>query len=198
MQDRERRVIARPIEVRAEADVPSVLTGYAAVFDSPTEIAGLFREVIKPGAFRSAIGRDDVRALFNHDPNFVIGRTTSGTLTLSEDETGLRYTVTPPDTAWANDLMVSVRRGDITQSSFAFRVTEEKWVDSGKRDVLPMREILSVDLFDVSPVAYPAYESTTVSARAQAAAATHIPVAPFDADRRRMGLRRRELALRGI
>lgn len=198
MQDREQRTISRGVEVRADDGAPKTLIGYAAIFGAETEIAGLFREVIKPGAFTAAVGRDDCRCLFNHDPNFVIGRTTSGTLTLSEDETGLRYTVTPPNTTWANDLMVSVARGDISQSSFAFRVTEEKWIDSGKRDVLPLREILSVDLFDVSPVAYPAYESTTVSARAQAAAALHVPVVPFDADRRRMGIRRRELALRGF
>src|SRR4029453_7275669 len=69
------------------------LVGYAAVYSTPTVIAGMFREVIKPGAFTKAVGRDDVPALFNHDPNFVMGRTKAGTLTLTDDKFGLRYDV---------------------------------------------------------------------------------------------------------
>ena len=85
---------------RVEGTAPKI-GGYAAVFNREAVIAGMFREQIAPGAFTDAIGRDDVRALFNHDANFVLGRTVSGTLRLSEDETGLRYDVTPPSTTWA-------------------------------------------------------------------------------------------------
>jgi uncharacterized protein len=164
--DKERRSVAMRVEVRQdEQDRPAVLSGYAAVFGSTTEIAGLFKERIAPGAFADAAKRDDVRALFNHDSNYVLGRTTSGTLRLVEDERGLRYDVDPPETQWARDLMVSVARGDVSQSSFAFEVTEEEW-DYGQRGEMPIRTIKAVKLYDVSPVTYPAYEATTVSARA--------------------------------
>lgn len=174
MADQERRTVSHPVEIRTAGASAPRLSGYAAVFDSPTEIAGLFREVIAPGAFASAVGTDDVRALFNHDANFVLGRTTSGTLTLTEDETGLRYDVDPPDTQWARDLMVSVQRGDVSQSSFAFEVLDDDWV-YGARGEMPVRTIKSVRLHDVSPVTYPAYTDTTVSARSRAAAAAAVP-----------------------
>ncbi len=93
----ERRVVTQPVEVRAMGDTP-MLSGYAAVFNTDTVIAGMFRERIAPGAFTAAVREDDVRALFNHDPNCVLGRTTAGTLSLSEDQTGLRYQIDPPDT----------------------------------------------------------------------------------------------------
>jgi HK97 family phage prohead protease len=168
MAETERRTVTMPVEVRADADAPG-LSGYAALYGSVTEIAGLFREQIAPGAFAEAAGRDDVRALFNHDANFVLGRTTSGTLKLTDDNKGLRYDVDPPDTTWARDLMVSVKRGDVSQSSFAFEVTEDEW-EYGKRGEMPLRTIRKVRLYDVSPVTYPAYESTTVSARSLEAA----------------------------
>lgn len=166
----ERRTITGPVEMRADADQPSRLVGYAALFSTPTEIAGAFREQIAPGAFADAVTRDDVRALFNHDANFVLGRNTAGTLTLSEDSRGLRYEIDPPDTQWARDLMVSVQRGDISQSSFAFEVIEEAWDYPTRDAALPTRTILRAKLYDVSPVTYPAYESTTVSARSLEAA----------------------------
>jgi len=169
MAEQERRTISQPVEVRQDA-ASERLSGYAAVFDSPTEIAGLFREIVARGAFSKAVGADDVRALFNHDANYVLGRTTSGTLVLSEDETGLRYDVEPPDTQWARDLMVSVKRGDVSQSSFAFEVLDDAW-EYGNRGELPTRTIRSVRLYDVSPVTYPAYAATTVSARSRATAA---------------------------
>jgi len=172
MADQERRTVSQPVEFR-KADEGARLSGYAAMFDSPTEIAGLFREVVARGAFSKAVLGDDVRALFNHDANFVLGRTTSKTLTLTEDANGLRYDVDPPDTQWARDLMVSVQRGDVSQSSFAFEVLDDEWV-YGTRGEMPTRTIKSVRLYDVSPVTYPAYESTTVSARSRETA-TAIP-----------------------
>jgi HK97 family phage prohead protease len=166
--ERERRTISLPVECRKDEDKPA-LSGYAAVFNEVAEIAGLFRERISPGAFANAVNTDDVRALFNHDANFVLGRTTAKTLRLSEDDRGLRYDIDPPDTQWARDLMVSVSRGDVNQSSFAFEVIEDEW-DYGKRGEIPTRTIKSVRLYDVSPVTYPAYEGTTVSARTVEAA----------------------------
>jgi HK97 family phage prohead protease len=167
----ERRIVTQPIEVRKTGDQPSTLVGHAAVFNVEANIGGFFRERIAPGAFTTAIAEDDVRALFNHDPNYVLGRTTAGTLDLTEDKTGLRYEVAPPDTQWARDLMVTVGRGDVNQSSFGFTVVREEWSKPENRAELPLRTILEARLFDVSPVTYPAYEETTAEARSAAAAA---------------------------
>lgn len=169
MSARERRVVSvKPLEVREADGELKTVSGYAAVFNTETVIAGLFREQIQAGAFADAIGRDDVRALFNHDPNFVLGRTSAKTLRLSEDETGLHYTVDPPPTQWATDLVISIARGDVSQSSFAFSVDAEEWVRAQKPGELPLRVIKRATLYDVSPVTYPAYEETSVSARSAA------------------------------
>ena len=138
------------------------IVGYAAVFNSFSQPIFGFRETIKPGAFKKTIRESDVRALINHDPNYVLGRTSSRTLRLSEDEKGLRYIVTPPDTTFARDLVVSIKRGDITQSSFGFSVVKDHWTGESPNMT---RELLEVKLFDVSSVTYPAYLQTEVSVR---------------------------------
>lgn len=159
------------IEWRAsEQSEVGTLAGYAAVFNSPAVIGGMFREQIVPGAFTAAFGRDDVRALWNHDPNYVLGRVKAGTLELAEDEVGLRYVVRPPDTTWSRDLVASIARGDVTQSSFAFRVTKDRWEPPASKTDLPLRLIEDVELYDVSPVTYPAYDQTSVAARDAAGA----------------------------
>jgi len=154
-------------ELRAENPDPDkgpVITGYAAVFDSETDIGGLFREVIRPGAFRRAIKeKQDVRALWNHDPNYILGRTKSGTLRLSEDKRGLKIEVDPPETEFAESLVASIRRGDVDQMSFAFTATEETWTE--RKDEPTLRELIDVDLYDISPVTFPAYDTTTVGIR---------------------------------
>jgi HK97 family phage prohead protease len=162
MTKREVRAIGK-LEVRAAVDgSPRKIGGYASMFNSPTEIGGYFMEQVAPGAFTAAIGRDDVRALFNHDPNYVIGRTINKTLELSEDDKGLIWEASPPDTQWARDLVASIDRGDVSQCSFGFVVTKETWDETGD---VPMRTIQEVELYDVSPVTYPAYEDTSVSVR---------------------------------
>lgn len=139
----------------------NVIEGYAAVFNSPTDIGGWFTEEISPGAFSKAISENgDIRALFNHDWNNVLGRTKSGTLRLSEDERGLKFEVDLPNTSLARDLTESLKRGDINQCSFGFIPTVEEWdysVEPAKRTI---RE---VDLFEVSVVSIPAYEDTEVA-----------------------------------
>jgi uncharacterized protein len=155
----ERRVFE--FEMRADDSNAPKMVGHAALFNSEADL-GYFREVIEPGAFTKSIGRDDVRALFNHDPNFVLGRNKANTLRLSEDEKGLAIEVDPPDTQWARDLMVSMRRGDITQMSFGFIAKGQR---SEKRDGVLYRIITEAQLFDVSPVTYPAYQQTDVTVR---------------------------------
>lgn len=141
--------------------------GYAARFNSPSEDLGGFIEDIAQGAFTEAIARDDVRALFNHDPNYVLGRTAAGTLTLEEDENGLRFDVDAPDIGWAKDLHESVKRGDIDQCSFAFDVEQDEWT-RGKDGNPDRRTLKKVRLYDVSIVTYPAYQATSVHARSYA------------------------------
>ena len=147
------------IEVRESEGEEMILEGYAAVFNSETDL-GHFREVIKPGAFDDVM-TNDVRALINHDPNLVLGRTTNGTLELSQDERGLKYRVKLGAQQYAKDFYESVKRGDISQSSFAFTIDKQSWNEE--------RTVRSVDkvrqLLDVSPVTYPAYAAATVQAR---------------------------------
>ena len=152
---------------RADAE-DRKMVGHAAVFNQETDIGGWFREKIAPGAFKESIREDDIRALFNHDPNFVLGRNTAKTLTLAEDDTGLKTTIDPPDTQFARDLAVSIERGDITQMSFAFQVLEEEW-KTGEKKELDLRTIKKVRLYDVSPVTFPAYQGTDIALRSQAA-----------------------------
>lgn len=168
----ERRAMREPIAFR-EAEDSASISGYAAVFNQETVIGGIFgfREQIAPGAFDQAIEADDVRALFNHDPNMLLGRTASGTLKLSVDRRGLKYDVDLPDTAVARDVRTLIKRGDVTGSSFGFTVDEDDWDESEmKKGKLPLRTILKASLWDVSPVTYPAYPQTSVSARSKAQA----------------------------
>jgi len=148
-----------PVELRAEGDESTKIVGHAAVFDKPADIYG-FEEVIRKGAFADAIKQDDVRALWNHNPDYVLGRTKSGTLRLQEDDIGLAIENDPPETQWAKDLMISMERGDVDQMSFGFVVEEERWSKRGEEPDL--REIIKARLFDVSPVTFPAYEETDV------------------------------------
>jgi len=156
----------RVIDVDETTNEP-VIEGYASVFDSwSEELGGLdpFREKVCKGAFAQTIEEDDIRALFNHDPNYVLGRNKSGTLQLQEDEKGLLVRITPPKTQWAKDLMISIGRGDITQMSFGFTVELDRWSFENGVDV---RELLKVRLFDVSPVTFPAYSETECGIRSQ-------------------------------
>jgi len=159
----ERRAFAAELRVDRAGEKP-VIRGHAAVFNALSEDLGGFREQIAPGAFKNAIGRDDVRALFNHDSNLILGRNKAGTLRMSEDDTGLAIEIDPPDTQYARDLMVSMERGDITQMSFGFSVTKQgqKWEENGQTHT---RTLTDVRLYDVSPVTLPAYPQTDVALR---------------------------------
>ncbi len=151
-------------EVRLlEGDGARTITGYAAVFNSFSEDLGEFKEIIRPGAFtRSLSGGADVRALVDHESGKVLGRTKSGTLRLAEDRRGLRIDCDPPDCSYANDLIASMRRGDIDSMSFGFYTKRDLWRQEGDTMV---RELLEVDLFDVSVVTFPAYPATEAALR---------------------------------
>lgn len=157
----EHRALTTPLELRA-VDTKRTAAGYAALFNSETEIAGAFREVIAPGAFAETLKKSDVRALVDHDTGRVIGRSSAGTLRLKEDDVGLSVEVDLPDTTEGRDLAVLLERGDITGMSFGFRVTAESWDERGP---MPVRTIQAVDLFEVSAVAFPAYDDTSIALR---------------------------------
>jgi len=185
------------IETRAAAEegqpARRQIVGSAVVFDQETTIYEgryfSFREVIRPGAFTNALKeKQDVRALFNHDPNFVLGRTRSGTLELTQTDTSLDYSIDAPDTQTVRDMVETpIERGDVSGSSFAFtprladKITRTENADGtviidrggdriserieGERTI-QLREVLDANIFDVSPVTYPAYKGTDVSLRA--------------------------------
>lgn len=150
--------------LRSAPDGEFHFRGHAAVFDSASEDLGGFTEYVARGAFKNALDRHpDVRALFNHDPNYVLGRTKSRTLDLREDPRGLHYYVKAPDVSYVRDLRTLMRRGDVDQSSFAFTVERDRWAE---QDGKVTRTILEVrDLYDVSVVTTPAYPEADASAR---------------------------------
>lgn len=147
-----------------DEDKKKSIVGYAAVFNSPSEMLyGSFREAILPGAFSQSLMENDIRALFDHNSGYVLGRNKAGTLSLTEDERGLRVEIEPPDTQWAQDLLVSVERGDISQMSFGFNVRTEEW--QHQADGSELRVLKNIDLHEVSIVAFPAYQQTSVNVR---------------------------------
>lgn len=150
------------IELRQEPGDPlPKIRGYAAVFNVLSEPIFGFRERILPGAFKKSL-KNDVRALVDHDSSQIIGRTKPKTLTLREDDKGLYVEITPPDTTLGRDTVESIKRGDLDQMSFGFRTIEDVWKTEGGN---PVRELIEVDLFDVSVVAFPAYPQTSVDVR---------------------------------
>jgi HK97 family phage prohead protease len=150
---------------RATADVTArgrKLEGYAAIFDKPARV-NCFTETIRAGAFAKSLASGaDILALVDHDPSRLLGRTSSGTLRLSEDSRGLAFSLDLPDTQAGRDVLALAERGDLGGMSFGFSATDEKWI--GDR-----RELRAVNLFEISVVsAWPAYGGTTVTARSRA------------------------------
>ena len=165
-KNKEIRVLPLNVEVRAKDDGGHEITWYPAVFNSFSEDLGGFREIIQRGAFQNALKKSDVRALVNHDANMVLGRAKAGTLTLEEDENGLKASVNMPNTSYANDLRESIARGDIDQGSFGFTMEErgQKWdKDEAGQTIRTISEVR--ELLDVSLVTYPAYPDTSVAKR---------------------------------
>ncbi|MAM27434.1 MAG: HK97 family phage prohead protease [Flavobacteriaceae bacterium] len=165
--EKERRFFDVPVtfEARNENDTnEGIIEGYAALYESRTNL-GWMEEEILPGAFDDVVN-DDVRCLINHDPQYILARSNNGqgTLTLTLDARGLKYSYKTPNRSYAKDLEDAIRSGDVSQSSFAFSIKEEEWI---KRDGQPdLRKIKKFErLYDVSPVTFPAYADTTVAKR---------------------------------
>lgn len=156
------------VEQRDGESDSRMIVGYGATFETWSEpICGWFREKIARDAFADC-DMSDVIACFNHNPDNLLARTSSGTLTLNVDERGLRFSFEAPRTTLGNDILEQVRRGDISKCSFRFVVGEDSWVyaDEGNGLEYDERTLLKIrKLFDVAPVVYPAYKDTEVSVR---------------------------------
>lgn len=159
----------RSCDLRASVSDDGKISGYAAVFNSLSEDLGGFKEIITADALNGVIEQSDVFAVLNHDiDRGLLARSKQGigTLKLSVDGKGLRYEFTPPDTPLGKEVTESIRRGDITGSSFAFSVESDDWSkDYTLRTIRKIRR-----LYDVSPVYQPAYEGTSVALRSLEAA----------------------------
>lgn len=149
-----------------EDNEPRKLRGHAIVYNSLSEpIYGAFRERVLPGALETTLRENDQLCLWSHNTMYVLGRKSAGTLSLRDERDGLYFEVEPPNTSWARDLTESVSRGDIKQMSFGFCVDEERWLqdkDTIKEYSIPIREIVKLTLYELSPVAFPAYSNTSV------------------------------------
>lgn len=144
---------------------PRLLVGYAAVFNSLSSDLGGWKEQIKPGAFRNSVKNNlDIRALVDHDPTRLLGRTSNGTLRAYEDERGLKVEIEVPDTSYGRDVMELVRRGDYRSMSFGFRVPAGGQSVS-KEGGQAVRTLTEVDLREVSAVSVPAYGATSLHLR---------------------------------
>lgn len=158
-------------EVRAETDGDnSTIIGYGSVFNKRSENLGGFREIIAPGAFDGVL-EDDVRALFNHDANIILGRSTNNTLSLSVDDEGLRYEIDAPSTQYVKDVVIApMQRGDVRESSFHFRVARDGDTWEEDEEGVVIRTVHRIQrLFDVSPVTYPAYPDAAAAMRSMTA-----------------------------
>lgn len=157
----ERRCLpASELRLDLKNEAAPKITGYAAVFNTWADIGGWFKESVRPGAFAKTIKEADIRALMNHDENFVLARNKAGTLKLHEDSKGLGVEIDPAPTAWAKDLMVSMKRGDVNQMSIGFTVNKAE--DNYAKEE---RVLTDVTLFDVSIVTFPVYPTTSAQVR---------------------------------
>jgi len=156
-------------ELRATGSVESPkIEGYAATFGTVANIAN-FREVIQSGAFTRTLAdqTQEIVALFNHNEDVILGRKSAGTLKLEQDDKGLRFSCSIPDTTAARDVYTNLKLGNIRECSFGFGIddpdTDESW--QKESDGTMLRTLKNVRLFDVSVVTYPAYSNTSAAAR---------------------------------
>ena len=159
---KERRMIEENITTQPDS---RKVEGYAVVFNSESRDLGGFTEVIEPTALEGVLAKSDILCLLNHNEDKgVLARSNKGTgsLTLVVDDIGLRYSFEAPNTNLGDELLEGIRRGDISASSFAFKVGEDKWTKRNDGSYLRTISIIN-EMFDVSPVYRAAYDATTVS-----------------------------------
>ena len=193
MKDRERRIISSGVKLEERAGSRPRLTGYGLVFERESEPLGGFTEVISRDVVIEPF--EDVVATFNHNPNALLGRQSSGTLELKRDERGIFYSIDVPETSIGKDVRELVSRGDIAGSSFTFDALEDSWQRENGINVRTLRRIA---VYELGPVTFPAYPDTTAAARCLASWADRtrpgVNVEP-PRSRTRLHLRRREQEL---
>ena len=157
------------LEIRTSGSLKTLsnnrVFGYAAVFDKPSSDLGGFIEIIRPGAFTGSLKSPaNIRALYHHDTKSLLGTTKADTLKLGEDNQGLAFELDLPNTTDGRDIAVLIDRGDIAGCSFGFRVKAngDKWEKRGNQIV---RELLDVELIEITLTSDPAYQDTTVAIR---------------------------------
>jgi HK97 family phage prohead protease len=150
------------LEVREEGD-KRMIRGYASVFEKLSVPIYDFKEKIRSGAFANSLKNNNVRALWNHNSDFVLGSTKAGTLRLSEDDKGLHFELDLPDTQTGRDAYTTIKRGDVDGMSFGFRVKRQEWDEKDRKNIV--RTLIEVDLREISPTPFPAYPDTKVKAR---------------------------------
>lgn len=156
---------ARELRVQTNFDGSRTISGYALVYNSPSEDLGGFIEIVKPGSVTESLANNpDILCLRDHDASLLLGRTTSGTLQLSEDSIGLHFTCKLPNTTAAADLVISIERGDISGCSFGFVTIEDTFTDVNDRLT---RNLLRIKLLEISIVSFPAYSATSVAVRSK-------------------------------
>ena len=152
----------RSFENSLETEDNLVISGYAIRFNQESQDLGGFREVITPEALRN-IDLSDSYLLYNHNTDYVLGNTSSGTLSLTVDNNGLHFRAQLPDTTQGKDIYKLIQRGDLKGMSFAMKVQKDEW---DLRSDPPIRKVKQItDLREVSVVPFPAYKQTTVSTR---------------------------------
>jgi uncharacterized protein len=185
-QTEKREMVTEGMEVREAENGTRTISGYVVKWEMKSHPMGYwrrFKEQFKKGAFADSLTQDDQRALWSHDTSQVLGRTKNGTLRLFEDEVGLRFELDLPNTTLGNDAYETIKRGDVDGVSFGFQMQKEEWDESDPDNII--RSITKAKLLEISPVAFPYYPDSQVSAR------SHDPYKEFVEEREQQELRKR-------
>ncbi|MCH4566044.1 HK97 family phage prohead protease [Bacillus sp. ES1-5] len=185
-QTEKRELLSSEMEIREIEGGLRTITGYAVKWEMKSVTMGYwrrFKEQFKRGAFTDSLTQDDQLALWSHDYSQVLGSTKNGTLRLFEDEIGLRFELDLADTTLGDDTYKTIKRGDVDGVSFGFQMVKEEWDESNSDNVV--RSVTKAKLIEISPVAFPAYPDSQVSAR------SHDPYKQFVDERNQKDLRQK-------
>jgi uncharacterized protein len=185
----EKRVHKGGVTLRADEDGKQRIVGYALTYyreddpDTEYKMGERIVERMMPGCADGVLSEDglDCVALFNHDSNHVLGRSTSGTLRLSVDDVGLRYEIDPPESR--QDILELIERGDVAGSSFAFFIDDEDRIEDREQNRVIYQVNKITRLMDVGPVTYPAYKATSTAIRSENGRSDSINYKPLGADK---------------
>jgi HK97 family phage prohead protease len=158
---------ASGLEIRKAADGKETLSGYAVKWDQLSKpIRGMFREKVASGAFTNSLKENNIRGLWNHNSDFVLGSTGAGTMRCQEDKSGLAFEIDLGNQSFARDAAITISRGDVVNMSFGFNVKKQSWNESDSQNVV--RTLEEVDLQEISPCTFPAYPQSSVAIRSMA------------------------------